>query len=131
MTPALLTFTSWRTDIDVVYAGLDIVTLTSFNEGTPVSLIEAQAANKAIVSTRAGGIEDVVVEGKTALLSNVYDDKGFFSHLLQIVENDELRKYMGENGLSFVINRFSYHRMIKDMKDLYSTLLKKKLKPLP
>src|SRR5687767_3214470 len=51
-----LIFTSWRTDIDVVCAGLDIIALTSLNEGTPVSLIEAQAAGKPVVSTRVGGI---------------------------------------------------------------------------
>ena len=46
-----LTFTSWIKEIDVACAGLDIIALTSLNEGTPVSLIEAQAANKPIVTT--------------------------------------------------------------------------------
>ena len=55
-----LVFTSWRRDIDHINAGSDIIVLTSFNEGTPVSLIEAQAACKPVVSTRVGGIEDVV-----------------------------------------------------------------------
>ncbi|HVE61560.1 MAG TPA: glycosyltransferase, partial [Chitinophagaceae bacterium] len=49
--PHSLVFTSWRSDVDVINAGLDIVVSCSFNEGTPVSLIEAQAANKPIVST--------------------------------------------------------------------------------
>jgi glycosyltransferase involved in cell wall biosynthesis len=123
-----LVFTSWRNDIDVVYAGLDIVALTSFNEGTPVSLIEAQAAGKAIVSTRVGGIQDVVIEGETALLSNVNNDMEFFKKLLQIVEDDEFRKYLGRNGLEFVIDKFSYHRLINDMKNLYDALLFKKIK---
>ncbi len=61
---ALLTFTSWITDIDVALAGLDIVALTSKNEGTPVSLIEAQAAGKPIVSTNVGGIENIVYQMK-------------------------------------------------------------------
>jgi glycosyltransferase involved in cell wall biosynthesis len=56
-----LVFTSWRSDIDYINAGLDIICLTSYNEGTPVSLIEAQAANKPIVSTRVGGISDVLI----------------------------------------------------------------------
>ncbi|RYF80511.1 MAG: glycosyltransferase, partial [Chitinophagaceae bacterium] len=60
-----LIFTSWRSDVDVINAGVDIVALTSLNEGTPVSLIEAQAANKPIVSTRVGGIGDIVKEGRT------------------------------------------------------------------
>ena len=70
-------FTSWEKDIDTVYPGLDIVCLTSFNEGTPVSLIEAQAANRPIVSTNVGGIENVVISKKTALLSPMFNKEAF------------------------------------------------------
>jgi glycosyltransferase involved in cell wall biosynthesis len=59
--PQLVHFTSWQKEIDRVVAGLDVVALSSLNEGTPVSLIEAQAANCPIVSTRVGGIEDIVL----------------------------------------------------------------------
>ncbi|MEO5893357.1 MAG: glycosyltransferase, partial [Ferruginibacter sp.] len=52
--------TSWEMEIDQVLAGLDIVVLTSYNEGTPVSLIEAQAAYKPVVSTNVGGVKDVI-----------------------------------------------------------------------
>ncbi len=52
-------------------AGMDIITLTSFNEGTPVSLIEAQASGKPIVSTNVGGIANVVQEGKTGFLITI------------------------------------------------------------
>ncbi|HWY34923.1 MAG TPA: glycosyltransferase, partial [Nitrosopumilaceae archaeon] len=62
-----LTFTSWISEVDWVLAGADIVCLTSFNEGTPVSLIEAQAACKPIVSTKVGGIADVVSQETTFL----------------------------------------------------------------
>ena len=75
-------FTSWRTDVDTICAGLDIIALTSLNEGTPVSLIEAQAAGKPIVSTRVGGIADVVLEDQTALLSDINDEKLFAENLL-------------------------------------------------
>lgn len=61
--------------MDEVYAGADIVALTSLNEGTPVSLIEAQAAGKAIVSTNVGGIGDIVIHGQTALVSEAADKK--------------------------------------------------------
>ncbi|MER3464158.1 MAG: hypothetical protein C4329_06835 [Chitinophagaceae bacterium] len=90
--PHPLVFTSWRSDVDFINAGSDIICLTSFNEGTPVSLIEAQAANKPIVSTRVGGIGDIVAEGKTALLADVQDTETFCNHLLQLVEDDALRQ---------------------------------------
>ena len=73
--PHPLVFTSWRGDVDTINAGLDIICLTSFNEGTPVSLIEAQASNKPIVSTRVGGISDIVVEGETACWQTSMMDK--------------------------------------------------------
>ena len=118
-----LVFTSWRSDVDVINAGLDIVTLTSFNEGTSVSLIEAQAAQKPIVSTRVGGIQDVVEEGITALLSDIKDKTTFFENLCRLVEDDALRKSLSRNGKLRVMQRYSYRRLIKDMSALYRELL--------
>ena len=118
-----LVFTSWRRDIDSVNAGMDIIALTSINEGTPVSLIEAQAANKAIVSTRVGGIKDIVIEGETALLSEVGDETMFFQNLLRLVEDGDFRDKIGKKGYGFVMERFSYQRLVSDVKRLYDTLL--------
>ena len=124
--PHPLVFTSWRHDVDVINAGLDIITLTSFNEGTPVSLIEAQAANKPIVSTRVGGITDIVLEGKTALLADVNDAGAFSAHLLHLVKNDTLRQQLGQTGRQHVLERYSYQRLMRDMAALYTNLLKTK-----
>jgi glycosyltransferase involved in cell wall biosynthesis len=121
-----LVFTSWRSDVDVINAGLDIVALTSHNEGTPVSLIEAQAANKPIVSTRVGGIGDIVKEGETALLSNVNDGEAFSNHLLRMVEDDRLRLKLGSNSRHHVMEKFSYQRLVNDMSQLYHQLLERK-----
>jgi glycosyltransferase involved in cell wall biosynthesis len=121
-----LIFTSWRSDIDTINAGLDIVTLTSLNEGTPVSLIEAQASNKPIVSTRVGGISDIVLENKTALLSDINDPDTFCANLLRLVENDSLRTEMAVAGREHVMERFSYRRLMNDMSQLYHELLQKK-----
>jgi len=126
--PHPLVFTSWRSDVDYINAGLDIVTLTSFNEGTPVSLIEAQAANKPIVSTRVGGISDIVIEGETALLADVQDADTFAQHLLTLVEDDALRQKLGSNSRKYVMERFSYQRLMDDMSALYYELLDKKKK---
>jgi len=122
---ASLIFTSWRKDIDVINAGLDIITLTSLNEGTPVSLIEAQAANKPIVSTRVGGISDIVLENETALLSGVHDVTSFQENLLRLVENDELRNSFKKKGADHVQKKFSVERLANDMAGLYYELLSK------
>ena len=122
---ASLIFTSWRKDIDVINAGLDIITLTSLNEGTPVSLIEAQAANKPIVSTRVGGISDIVLENETALLSGVHDVTSFQENLLRLVEYDELRNSFEKKGAGHVQKKFSVERLANDMAGLYYELLSK------
>jgi len=119
----VLTFTSWIKDIDVSNAGMDIIALTSNNEGTPVSLIEAQASGKPIVSTLIGGIEDIVIKNKTALLSPINDEQALAQNMLMLVEDAALRKSFSENGADFVRNKFSYRRLCSDMSALYNSLL--------
>lgn len=118
-----VTFTSWIRDADWAMAGLDVVALTSFNEGTPVSLIEAQASSRAIVSTRVGGIENIVQEGRSALLSQNDHADQFASNLLSIIENDDLRMELSQHGKGFVEKRFHYTRLVDDMTSLYASLL--------
>lgn len=119
-----ITFTSWIKEIDVALAGLDLVALTSLNEGTPVSLIEAQAANKPIVTTNVGGIENVVIDGVTALLSHSKTDaRQFANRLLDLTESAEKREFMARVGWDHVRNKFHYTRLVRDMTDLYYELL--------
>lgn len=120
-----LVFTSWITEIDHVNAGMDIIALSSLNEGTPVSLIEAQAANNPIVSTNVGGIENVVLQNQTGLLSEVGDTVAYAHNLRQLIEDESMRKNMQNLGWEHVKNKFSYHRLIKDMDSLYKELLEK------
>lgn len=123
---SLLTFTSWIKEIDFACAGLDIIALTSLNEGTPVSLIEAQAANKPIVTTNVGGIENVVIEGVTALMSHSKTDaEEFASLMLELTESDEKRLKFGNVGWDHVRNKFHFTRLIRDISDLYEELLTK------
>lgn len=125
---ALITFTSWIKDVDYVTAAMDIIAMTSLNEGTPVSLIEAQAAGTPIVTTNVGGISDVVITNETALLSEINDNKGFSENLLKLVESEELRNSMSALGWEHVKEKFHYTRLVKDMKKLYLSLLEKQTK---
>ncbi len=122
----LLTFTSWIKEIDEVLAGSDIVALTSFNEGTPVSLIEAQAANKPIITTNVGGIENVVLVNETALLCENNDLTDFSNKLLKIIEDESLRKSMSEKGWLHVKEKYHFTRLASDMQKLYEKLLNAK-----
>ena len=116
-------FTSWILEISTALAGLDIVALTSLNEGTPVSLIEAQAASKPIVSTNVGGIGNVVISGSSALLSQPNDNQSFKDNLGQVIDNKDLRDSLSEKGSEFVKHRFGYERLVEDTRTLYHKLL--------
>lgn len=122
-----LVFTSWIEQVDIAYSGLDIVCLSSLNEGTPVSLIEAQAAGKPIVSTRVGGIENIVQENSTALLTDSSLEH-YSKALLQLIENDRLREQLSANSKLFSKSAFSYTRLCRDMEMLYETHIAHSLK---
>ena len=116
-------FTSWIKKVDAALSGLDLVALTSLNEGTPVSLIEAQAAEKAIVTTNVGGIENVVLPNKSALLSEIDDENGFCKNLIKLVDDSIMRMEFSKAGKDFVFNNFHYNRLVKDTSELYHKIL--------
>ncbi|NLB86570.1 MAG: glycosyltransferase family 4 protein [Bacteroidales bacterium] len=118
-------FTSWIGEADMVFAGSEIAALSSFNEGTPVSLIEAQASNTPIISTNVGGVKDIVIEGKTGLLCENDNVDDYSEKLLTLIENTKLREDMSQNGWDFVKNKFHYTRLVNDVKSLYDELLGK------
>ena len=125
-TNAILTFTSWIKEIEMALAGLDIVALTSFNEGTPVSLIEAQAAGKPIISTNVGGVNDVVQADKSAFLVPSNDMQAFVDKMVMLLEDDDLRFKCSTHGWPFVKSNFQYQRLVDDMSCLYEKLLRNK-----
>lgn len=117
-------FTSWITNVEWALHGLDIVTLTSLNEGTPVSIIEAQAAGKYVVSTNVGGIEDVL-HPECGLLSEITDKNLFFQNLLKTCQNSHNLSVSAVKGEEWAIKKYSYTRLIDDMSNLYEQLIKR------
>ncbi|MGZ3919651.1 MAG: glycosyltransferase [Bacteroidia bacterium] len=120
-----IVFTSWIKEVDMALAGLDLVCLTSDNEGTPVSLIEAQAAGRFIVTTNVGGIKDILHEG-AGLLSEPGDSGQYKINLLQAVTNFDTLNKNAVDTQKAILEKFSYKRLCKDMDQLYRELLKKK-----
>lgn len=123
--PATAICTSWQTEMDYVLSGLDIVALTSHNEGTPVSLIEAQAAAKPVVSTNVGGVKDVVADNQTGYITDPGDAEAFAEALLKLVNNKEMRDFFGTQGRKFVQANYSYQRLVRDMSEFYYKQLDK------
>ncbi|MFT7611390.1 MAG: glycosyltransferase involved in cell wall biosynthesis [Parvicellaceae bacterium] len=116
-------FTSWIKDISEANAGLDIMALTSLNEGTPVSLIEAQASNLPVVSTDVGGVRDIIIDDKSGFLCQLGDSLGISNKLKELVENKELRYKMGSVGHDYALAKFHYDRFCLEMTKVYTELL--------
>jgi len=119
---ATIQFTSWIKEIDEVNAGMDIICLCSLNEGTPVSLIEAQASGKPIVTTRTGGIENIVMENKTALISDNNDLNKFTENVLSLIKEKDKRTLFSELAIK-KSKDFDYSILIKNIKKLYKNSL--------
>ncbi|MBI1837695.1 MAG: glycosyltransferase [Flavobacteriia bacterium] len=118
--------TSWIKEIDAFNSGMDILCLTSDNEGTPVSLIEAQAGNLPVISTDVGGVRDIVLDNETGFIVPKNNVEMFTEKLLLLVEDNELRHKMSINGWDFVKNKFHYTTLVENMNNYYKTLLEKK-----
>jgi glycosyltransferase involved in cell wall biosynthesis len=128
-------FTGSRRDVDRVYPALDIVALTSRNEGTPLTLIEAMANARPIISTAVGGVVDLLGASNSHNpdapfwicqrgIGVVHDDPSAFAAALAFfIGNAELRRETGERGLQFVAAHYSKERLLEDIKKLYAELL--------
>lgn len=120
---APLIFTSWIKEVDEVLAASDIIALTSWNEGTPVSLIEAHAASCPVVTTNVGGVESIVKHGETGFLCTSGDTNAFRLHLKTLITDEKQRMQMADAASSRVMSKFHYNRLVQDMRGLYSQLL--------
>jgi len=118
-----LCFTSWIKEIDHAIAGLDIIALTSLNEGTPVSLIEAQAGKKVVITTDVGGVRDAILEDESGILCPNDEVEYFSKNLEKLLLNKKLRNEMGEKGIDFVHEKYHVKRLVADVKKLYLELL--------
>jgi glycosyltransferase involved in cell wall biosynthesis len=117
--------TSWIKDINEFNAGMDIICLTSNNEGTPVSIIEAQASQVPVVSTNVGGVQNVMIDNETGFIVPKNNARIFADKLLVLIENEALRNEMGHKGWAFVKERFHFERLVKEMGHYYKELLTK------
>ena len=118
-----IVFTGWLKDLSEVYADLDVVALTSLNEGTPVALIEAMASGKPVIATNVGGVKDIVLNGNNGFLIRS-DDAGEFADKLALLLKDEgMRLKMGAFGRNFVKTDYSKERLMDDMEKLYKELI--------
>jgi glycosyltransferase involved in cell wall biosynthesis len=115
-------FAGYREDVAPVAAGADIAVLTSDNEGTPVSLIEAAAAANPAVATAVGGVADVVTP-ETGILAPAGDVDGLAAAIAKLASDADTRARMGALARTHVRDRFSAERLASDIDRLYLELV--------
>jgi glycosyltransferase involved in cell wall biosynthesis len=120
-----VTFLGWREDIEVVLAAADLVILTSDNEGTPLSLIQAGMVGIPVVATNVGSTNEIVVNEKTGFLTDLSVDQ-LADAVEKLVTDGVLRAEMGGVGQQYTMARYGVDRLVKDHQDLYLKLLKHK-----
>jgi glycosyltransferase involved in cell wall biosynthesis len=118
-----LTWAGLRPDMPDVYCASDVVAVTSDNEGTAASAIEAQATGLPVVSTRVGGMPTVVVDSKTGVLVDVQDEVAFAAALERLLANQALARRLGERGAERARREFSIGRLLSEIDELYRHLL--------
>ena len=129
-------FCGWIKNVPLVYADLDILALTSKNEGTPVSIIEAMASSVPVIATDAGGVVDLLgppdglhnSDGfevcERGILCRKKDAQGFTKGLKYLIDGDVQKKQKRlMRARSFTIERFSEKRLLDDIESLYIELM--------
>jgi glycosyltransferase involved in cell wall biosynthesis len=113
-----------RDDMPDVYFASDVLAVTSDNEGTAVTAIEAHAAGLPVVTTRVGGMASVVVEGETGFVVPPEREGGFAERLNLLLLDGTLRRGFADAGGRGARTRFSIDRLVRDVVGLYQQLLK-------
>lgn len=121
-----VSFLGWRQDMKRIYADLDVVALTSNNEGSPVALIEAMAAARPVVATNVGGVSEVVHDGETGLLAPARDAAGVASAILALLRDPARSRQYGAAGRVAVYPRHSASRLVRDIESLYAQLARER-----
>ncbi|MBI5210960.1 MAG: glycosyltransferase [Elusimicrobia bacterium] len=116
-------FLGFRDDLEAIYPDLDVLTLTSDNEGSPVSLIEGLAAGCAVAAFNVGGVQDVVKDGRTGVLTPAGDARALANAVLELLADSARRGRLGEAGRADIAGRFSVERLVADLDALYGRLL--------
>ena len=116
-------FTGWWKDLPAAYSDLDVVALTSRNEGTPLALIEAGAAGRPVVSSDVGGVRSVVADGVSGVLAPAGDAAAVSRALARLLAEPDTRRRMGLAGRERVQLRFGHQRLLADIRALYAQLL--------
>jgi glycosyltransferase involved in cell wall biosynthesis len=122
-----VTILGWQSDIERVLSSADMVVLTSDNEGTPLSLIQAGMAGLPVVTTSVGSVPEVVLDGVTGIVTGL-DVQEIANALEKLVNDKVLRTKLGTAAQEFTLSNFGVKRLVHDHEELYKKLLSSRAK---
>ena len=122
-----VTVLGWQSDIERVLSSADMVVLTSDNEGTPLSLIQAGMAGLPVVTTNVGSVPEVVLDGVTGIVTGL-DVQQIADGLEKLVNDKVLRTKLGAAAQEFTLSNFGVKRLVHDHEELYKKLLSSRAK---
>jgi len=109
----------FRPDVLSVHKAFDIFVMSSVTEGLGTSILDAMASGKPVVATAAGGIPEIVRDGRTGLLVPPRDHDAMAAAIVKLLRDEPLRRRMGAAGLSLANARFSAERMVRETLEVY------------
>ena len=112
----------FRDDALELTKGFDLFVMSSISEGMCTALVDAMAASKPAVTTDAGAIPEVMVDGETGFLVPIRDHQAMAARIVQLLKNPKLRARMGEAALQRARDRFTVERMVDGTQAVYDSL---------
>jgi glycosyltransferase involved in cell wall biosynthesis len=118
-------FTDHRDDVERLLSAMDIFVLSTKTEGLPLVILEAMAYGKPVVATAVGGVPELIPDEEHGFLHAPGDHEAQAAQLSLLIEDEALRRRIGENGRALVQSEFSRERFGNEVASLYSKLIRK------
>jgi glycosyltransferase involved in cell wall biosynthesis len=112
----------WQNNIEKLLAAANMVILTSDNEGTPLSLIQAGMAGLPVVAIKVGSVPEIVLDGVTGIItgsgiSEIADE------IEKLAKDSSLREKLGSAARDFTLANFGVERLVRDHEEIYKRLI--------
>ena len=118
---ANVVFAGFREDIPAILPLLDVMVMPSLTEGSPMSLLEAMAAGRAIVASRVGGIPEILEDQRTALLVPPKDSEILSQAIIELLANPSKALYLGGNAAQEA-TKYDVKEVTRRIEGIYTAL---------
>jgi N-acetyl-alpha-D-glucosaminyl L-malate synthase BshA len=114
-----------KSNMQQIMCSADVFVLNSTLEGMPLVLLEAMSCKLPVVTTPAGGIPELVRPGKDGIVTKGFEHEEFAEAVIEILENDKLRKDIGAAGRKRVEEKFSAEKIVPQYEAVFEEVLSK------